>query len=269
MTTVLREYRQITENGAQICKNLSKIRILSLSYIFLISDKDHCSLFRLLLEQQLSVMKDLNLKQYLEFMEDDVLIACRKMQKPLYNEYMNEEEIEDAIDLKNNSSNSIHIKTAVKITKDIIPDKAMNPVAIARQCTTKQHVTLSIIQIIELLRPFLLHYWTSRLTGVKYEWLTYHLFPPPQHSSFVLLKIANPEVVGLLIKEDRVATASKMDLKCNGQYRMTKISEFNFIRKTSDDILLLSTIMEKLAQIKEIISSTLKNLYESLGNKDD
>ncbi|CEP10662.1 hypothetical protein [Parasitella parasitica] len=60
-----------------------------------------------------------------------------------------------------------------------------------------------------------------------------------------------------------------MDLKHNGQYRLMKISEFNFIRKTPDDILLLPTIMEKLNQIKGIISSTLKNLYEALGNKDD
>jgi hypothetical protein len=49
-------------------------------------------------------MKNLNLKQYLEFMEDDVLIACRKMQRSLYNEEMYEEEREDAVDLIKNSS---------------------------------------------------------------------------------------------------------------------------------------------------------------------
>lgn len=48
-----------------------------------------------------------------------------------------------------------------------------------------------------------------------------------------------------------------MDLKYNGQYRMMKISEFNFIRKTSDDILLLPTIMEKLNQIKVILFNTI------------
>ncbi|RCH88650.1 hypothetical protein CU097_005050 [Rhizopus azygosporus] len=34
-------------------------------------------------------------------------------------------------------------------------------------------------------------------------------------------------------------------------------------------MLLLPTIMEKLNQIKEIISSTLKNLYEATENRDD
>ncbi|CEP10661.1 hypothetical protein [Parasitella parasitica] len=174
MTLVLREYRQITENGAQIRKNLSDIRILSLSYIFLISDKDHCSLSRLLPEQQLAVMKDLNLKEYWEFMEDDVLIACRKMQKILYNEDMDEEEREDAIDLIKKSSNSRHIKTAVKITKDIVPH-------IFNKFLNRQEGEAN--QIIELLRPFLLHCWTSTLTGVKHEWLTYHLLPPSQFSS--------------------------------------------------------------------------------------
>lgn len=48
-----------------------------------------------------------------------------------------------------------------------------------------------------------------------------------------------------------------MDLKYNGKYRMIKISEFNFIRKTSDDILLLPTIMEKLDQMRVILLNTI------------
>jgi hypothetical protein len=77
-----------------------------------------------------------------------------------------------------------------------------------------------------------------------------------------------------------------MDLKYNGQYRMMKISEFNFIRKTPGVILLLPTIMEKLNQIKVIIFNTISTYstnvfrvgnhyqhtldpYEALGNKDD
>lgn len=94
-------------------------------------------------------------------MEDDVLIACRKMQRSLYNEEMCEEEREDTIDLIKNSRNSRYIKTAVKITKDIIPH-------IFNKFLNRQEGEAN--QIIELLRPFLLHCWTSRLTGVKYEW---------------------------------------------------------------------------------------------------
>ncbi|KAL0085068.1 hypothetical protein J3Q64DRAFT_1814507 [Phycomyces blakesleeanus] len=235
-------------------------------------------------------MKDFNLKQYLEFMEDDMLIACCTMQR-----------------------------TAAKITKGIIPhifNKSLNGQGEANQ-------------IIELLRPFLLHCWISQIARMKYEWLIYHLLSPSQlysgqlmmpdyvlfvepYSSItfelcfvevkrkgnhykgnyesdlvklgkevqitinklVLQRVANQEIVGLLIKEDHVATSFKMDLKYNGQYRMMKISEFNFIRKAPDDILLLPTIMEKLNQIKIILfnrisTSTLKKLYEALRNKDD
>lgn len=56
---------------------------------------------------------------------------------------------------------------------------------------------------------------------------------------------------------DNVATAFKIYLKYNDQYRMMRISEFNFIRKTPDDILLLPTIMEKLNQIKVILFNTI------------
>lgn len=96
------------------------------------------------------------------FMEDDVLIACRKMQKLCYNEDMDEEEREDAIDLIKKSSNSRHTRTAVKITKDITPH------IFSSKFLNRQEDEAN--QIIELLRSFLMHSWTSRLTEVKYEW---------------------------------------------------------------------------------------------------
>ncbi|KAI7903196.1 uncharacterized protein BX663DRAFT_485936 [Cokeromyces recurvatus] len=212
-----------------------------------------------------SVMKDLNLKQYLEFMEDDVLIVRCKIHKLLYNEDMDEEEREDAIDLIKNSSSSRHIKTAFKITKDIISHIFSSSILKKQESEANQ--------IFELLRPFLTHCWILRLTGVKYDWLTY----PPQHSSsqlmihdyilfvepyasitfelcFVEVKRKGNDYKGNyefdLVKLDHVATAFKIDLKYNEQYQMVKISAFNFIRKTPDDILLLPTLMEKLKQMK-------------------
>ncbi|CEG70194.1 hypothetical protein RMATCC62417_06135 [Rhizopus microsporus] len=88
---------------------------------------------------------------------------------------MDEEEREDAIDLIKKSSNSRHTRTAVKITKDITPH------IFSSKFLNRQEGEAN--QIIELLRSFLMHSWTSRLTEVKYEWLTYHLLPPTQHSS--------------------------------------------------------------------------------------
>ncbi|EIE85108.1 hypothetical protein RO3G_09818 [Rhizopus delemar RA 99-880] len=52
-----------------------------------------------------------------------------------------------------------------------------------RRCVDSMSQEGEANQIIELLRLFLIHCWTSRLTGVKYEWLTYHLLPTRLHSS--------------------------------------------------------------------------------------
>ncbi|KAI8637871.1 hypothetical protein BD408DRAFT_477957 [Parasitella parasitica] len=225
-------------------------------------------------------MKNLNLKQYLEFMEDDMLIACRKMQRSLYNEEMNEE---DAVDLIKNSSNSKQMKIAVKITKDVIPHIFKQTRRLTYHLLSPPEFSSSPLMMpnyVLFVEPYSSITFELCFVEVKrkgnhykgnYESDLVKMGKEMQISinKLILQKVTNPEVVGLLIKEDHVATAFKIDLKYNDQYRMMKISEFNFIRTTSDDILLLPTIMEKLNQIKAIISNTLKNLYEALGNKED
>ena len=48
-----------------------------------------------------------------------------------------------------------------------------------------------------------------------------------------------------------------MYLKYDGQYQMIKISEFNFIGMTPDDISLLPILMEKLNQLEVMIFNTI------------
>jgi hypothetical protein len=65
---------------------------------------------------------------------------------------------------------------------------------------------------------------------------------------------------------DHKAVCYSMDLAYNGQYRMVEISSFFFNRDTTDDILLIPTIIEKLnhqVKVSNIIyhEQKRKNLY--------
>ncbi|KAG1046714.1 hypothetical protein G6F43_010812 [Rhizopus delemar] len=76
-------------------------------------------------------------------------------------------------------------------------------------------------------------------------------------------KVENPEVVGLLL-EGGQATAYKMDLLYNGQYRMVELSRFFLTRDNVDDVMLVPTIMEKLCQLQCIIQNTIDKLYQAI-----
>ncbi|RCH84970.1 hypothetical protein CU097_004261 [Rhizopus azygosporus] len=192
-------------------------------------------------------------------------------------------------------TSSYYSKTDFSDVDDKYPQWMINGFSMTTALKEYRHITENGAQMRKHLSNSRI-LWTSRLTEVKHEWLTYHLLPPTQHSSsqsmipdYVFFAEPYSEITfelcfvevkrkenhykrgyeSDLVKLDHIATAFKMDLKYNGQYRMVKLSELNFIRKTPDDILLLPTIMEKLNQIKEIISGTLKNLYEAIGNRDN
>ncbi|KAG0166077.1 hypothetical protein DFQ28_007752 [Apophysomyces sp. BC1034] len=97
MTEVLREYRQKSVEGAQMRRNLSDARILSLSYIFLLSPTQRCVMSRLSLAEKNSLVKTLNVKEYLELVDDEVILACRKVQVLMTDDEKSDNEIEEAI----------------------------------------------------------------------------------------------------------------------------------------------------------------------------
>ncbi|KAI9339737.1 hypothetical protein BD770DRAFT_422365 [Pilaira anomala] len=67
-------------------------------------------------------------------------------------------------------------------------------------------------------------------------------------NKLVKKKVINPEVVGLL--------------------RMIEISRFYFTRETVDDILLIPAIVTKLNQIKDIIETTITNIYRCISGDE-
>ncbi|KAL9550585.1 hypothetical protein MBANPS3_004666 [Mucor bainieri] len=59
----------------------------------------------------------------------------------------------------------------------------------------------------------------------------------------IMVGVENARVAGVHI-EGMKATVYTRDLKFNGQYRMVKVSEFNFPRHNVNDILLVSSIIK-------------------------
>ncbi|KAG1136861.1 hypothetical protein G6F37_011675 [Rhizopus arrhizus] len=60
-----------------------------------------------------------------------------------------------------------------------------------------------------------------------------------------------------------------MNLEYNGQYQMIEISRFYFTRETVDDILLIPAIVTKLNQIKDIIETTITNIYRCISGDEE
>ncbi|KAG1466911.1 hypothetical protein G6F46_000479 [Rhizopus delemar] len=246
-------------------------------------------------------------------MEDEVILACRRIQMMLYDDLIDEDVVEKKIGNIKSSSNNQNVKAVAKLLSSVL-----------RQCTVeKSEQKHETSLIIESLQPFIFSCVISRIKDIKFEWMTYHLVPPSGHpnnqtmlpdlvlyadpiskmnyelffvevkrkgnfanghlesdivklgkemqiaiNKLILRKVKCPEVVGLLV-EGYVATAYKMDLKFNGQYRMVEISKFNFTCNSVGDIMLVPTIMEKLYQIQAIISETLQSLYNSFDDIEE
>ncbi|RCH85782.1 hypothetical protein CU097_008094 [Rhizopus azygosporus] len=229
-------------------------------------------------------MKNLNTKEHLRPVDDEVMNAYR-------------DGAEEAVDEIKSSSPNKSVKIALKIISSILFKLVDNHKS---DNQTQGEATL----IIENIRPFLNHCIISQLEGVKYEWLTYRLALPsdgqimiPDLALFVekrqiqnnnlendlvklekemhtalnkLVKkrVRNPEVVELLI-EDTKTIVYKMTLKYEGLYQMIEISQFNFTRDNTDDILLIPAIIRKLSQIKEIVLATISNLYQCIDGDEE
>ncbi|KAI9322918.1 hypothetical protein BX666DRAFT_2017304 [Dichotomocladium elegans] len=262
----------------------------------------------------MSVMNSLNVIDSLEFLDDDAIIACRRMQLLVDDKSRSVNDCEDEIHLIKSNSTNHNVKLAAKVIVSIIH--------LLRQSTSdvRQEATL----IIEALRPFIHNTIVLPTDGAKMEWMTYHVLPPSGYrhcqamapdfvlyvdplstinfelffvevkrkgnfgnghlesdivklgkemqiglTKLVQYKVECPEVVGLLIEDGSKATAYRMDLLYNGQYRMVELSNFHFIRQTPDDILLVPTILEKLQQLQKIISRTMTKLYKAVNGEQE
>lgn len=163
VSKVLNAFRQVSIQGAQLRKFLSDSRVLSLSYIFLLSSIDNCALSKLAPQDQKLIMKSLNTKEHLKPVDDEVMNACQKIHYVLNDDDIDKEGVEEAVDeIKLSSPNK-----SVKIASNIISSMLFTLVDNRKSNNqTQGEATL----VIENIRPFLKHCIISQLEGVKYEW---------------------------------------------------------------------------------------------------
>ncbi|KAG0784873.1 hypothetical protein G6F16_008545 [Rhizopus arrhizus] len=195
-------------------------------------------------------------------MEDDVILACRRIQMMLYDDLIDEDVVEEKIDSIKSSSNSQNVKAVAKLLSSVLQQFTVEK-------SEQKHETSLII---ESLRPFIFSCVISRIKDIKFEWMTYRLIPPSGHpnnqtmlsdlvlkgdfanghlesdtvklgkemqiaiNKLILRKVKCPEVVGLLV-EGCVATAYKMDLKFNGHEYLPGTDLMSKLLLTDKDVI--------------------------------
>ncbi|EIE76307.1 hypothetical protein RO3G_01011 [Rhizopus delemar RA 99-880] len=264
ITKILRKFHEELLKGAEMCKKLGDHRI------FLTPGQSEL------------VLKDVVDNSKFDFVENEVVLACRNMQKTV--KTLDPEQAENAIDMIKVNHQNKQIKIACAIALSV-----MNQ-------TDRLYAVGEATLIIESLRPFLLHCVLSQLKGVEGECpssaINYELFFVEVKrkgnyangtgesdtvklgkemkialDNLMIKKVKNPEIVGIVV-EDHTAIVFKMDLCYNGQYRMVELSKFLFFSHMTDEILLLPDILEKLAQVKRIIGETVKKVYAGIEEDD-
>ncbi|KAL4206533.1 hypothetical protein AB4K20DRAFT_1997483 [Rhizopus microsporus] len=163
VSKVLNTFRQVSIQGAQLRKFLSDSRVLSLSYIFLLSSIDNCALSKLAPQDQKLIMKNLNTKEHLKPVDDEVMNACQKIHHVLNDDDIDRDRAEEAVDEIKSSSPNKSVKLALKIISSILFKLVDNH-------KSNNQTQGEAILIIENIRPFLNHCIISQLEGVKYEW---------------------------------------------------------------------------------------------------
>ncbi|KAI7853845.1 hypothetical protein BDC45DRAFT_585988 [Circinella umbellata] len=296
VTKIFHKYRQDSIKGAKERKQLSDGRVLSLSYIFLLSAYTRCPISCLSAHQQHLIYNDLNTKHHYEYLDDLIILAFRKIQK----------QVIDDLYIKN-SSNTL-AKQSMKVARDLIDlftEKEKHP----RKGEAKF--------IIETIKPFLKHLIIKNM-DVLTDWMTCHLKPSrheidqltlipdfviytepysSKNFEFMFLEVkkqgkqANmyasdlvklskemkigveklvkegveePEEVGIVVEGIEV-TIYKLDLKHDGQYRMYVLSRCHLPRKGANDVSLIPTCIECMRQVERIINENINKLQEVLS----
>lgn len=108
-------------------------------------------------------MKDVKTDEHFDFVDDEVIMACRKMQKLLSTRDITQDEAEDKIaEIKLKTAIS-DIKTVTKIVTDMLPHLLYNSQSL-------NHREGEAYLIIELLKVFFTNCLVSKLIGMKYDW---------------------------------------------------------------------------------------------------
>lgn len=163
VTHVLRKFRQVSVEEAQMRKYLSNSRILSLSYIFLFSSIDRCAISKMAPRDQLLIMKSINEEEEYTLVDGEVINACREIQLIAANQKLTKDEAEDAIARLKTNSNNKDIKLASNIVSDCL-------FRFLNNTTSNNHNQGEAAMIIDKIKPYLLHSLISKIDFIKHDW---------------------------------------------------------------------------------------------------
>lgn len=128
-------------------------RIRALSFIFLLSSSHRCLLEGIAPADAGVIMEDAADLSKFEFVDDDVVLACRKIQK-IVKLAKDEQMAKDALDRVKVESGSSQVKAAVTIVQSVMTEDVSGEATL----------------LIEALRPFLVNCVKSQLKRVEGQW---------------------------------------------------------------------------------------------------
>ncbi|KAG1469379.1 hypothetical protein G6F56_003288 [Rhizopus delemar] len=235
-------------------------------------------------------MKDLNTKEHLKPVDDEVIYACQKIYYLLNDDDIDRDGAKEVVDGIKLSSPNKSVKIVLKIISSMLFKLVDNR---KTNNQTQGEATL----IIENIRPSLSHCIISQLEGVKYEWQVQKYDPTlpsdgqimiPDLTPFVEInsttnyelffvkvkrkgKYQNNHLANDLVKlgKEMHTALNKLVKKRTLRRNKGKSLQFNFTRDNTDNILLISAIIEKLSQKKEIVLATISNLYQCINGDEE
>lgn len=160
MTATFKEFREKSIKGAQLRKSLSDQRILSLSYIFLIS-RDSRLLSSFSSDEKALILKDMRLKRSWRPIEEEVTLVCHKIHRILQeDDKISQDAATDIIDGIRAGCNSVDGKAATRIISSLI----------YRFMDWRENKASESSLIIEVMRPFVFECIIKPSKDIQFEW---------------------------------------------------------------------------------------------------
>lgn len=164
VTDIFRAFRQRSIEGAQMRKYLSNSRTLSLSYIFLLSFTDNCTISKISPNKQRSIMTSALEKNLLPPIDIDVTLASREIQIALVNYKLTRNEVEDVLaTIKQKYTSNDDVRVTIRIILDLLTDFLHN-----NKPNNRKQGEASLI--IDNMKPYIIHCLVSQIANVKYDW---------------------------------------------------------------------------------------------------
>ncbi|KAF7727411.1 hypothetical protein EC973_007575 [Apophysomyces ossiformis] len=231
VSDLLRDYRSKSVSGAQSRKHLSPARVLSLSFIFLLSPTRKCALTGVPSRTKSAILREaINSAGQIDFIDDATLLSCRAVQRAMT---FGEEEVKEQI-----ARLALDASRPGKICATILNDMGRllytnQPRRLLRKGNNSNgRLECDLVKLGKELLIAL--------------------------NKLVDYGIDDPEVYGLLVEEEDEATVFKLDIQHDGIYRMVELSKMSVLWKFEDHVMLLPSIVEKLLHVQRLISAQIE-----------